>query len=157
MADAAGTRNPSISATGRTGSLLRSGLEETSSLFRLDRRVEPAAFRGPILSQPEMAGLRQIERVVRLGHVRHLGADRIVLDEGEIPTNRSELHVDCTASGFRWAPARPIFEPGDAIFFDELFLHQTGSDPAMPRPRYAVENWFFGGSSFPAEYAPVAV
>ena len=25
---------------------------------------------------------------------------------------------------------RPIFEPGDALFFDELFLHQTGSDPA---------------------------
>ncbi len=41
---------------------------------------------------------------------------------------------------------RPIFEPGDALFFDELFLHQTGSSPEMPNPRYAVENWFFGGS-----------
>ena len=39
---------------------------------------------------------------------------------------------------------RPIFEPGDALFFDELFLHQTGSDPSMPRPRYAIESWFFG-------------
>ena len=27
------------------------------------------------------------------------------------------------------AIVRPIFEPGDALFFDELFLHQTGSDP----------------------------
>ena len=52
---------------------------------------------------------------------------------------------------------RPIFEPGDALFFDELFLHQTGSDPSMPKPRYAIENWFFGGSGFPAEYAPIAV
>lgn len=52
---------------------------------------------------------------------------------------------------------RPIFEPGDALFFDELFLHQTGSDPAMPNPRYAIESWFFGGSAFPADYAPVAV
>jgi hypothetical protein len=51
---------------------------------------------------------------------------------------------------------RPIFEPGDALFFDELFLHATGSDPSMPNPRYAVENWFFGGSAFPAEYAPIA-
>ena len=25
---------------------------------------------------------------------------------------------------------RPIFEPGDALFFDELFLHQTASDPS---------------------------
>jgi hypothetical protein len=52
---------------------------------------------------------------------------------------------------------RPIFEPGDALFFDELFLHQTGSDPSMRKPRYAVENWFFGGSGFPDEYAPIAV
>jgi hypothetical protein len=51
---------------------------------------------------------------------------------------------------------RPIFEPGDALLFDELFLHQTGSDPAMPKPRFAVESWFFGGSAFPP-YAPLAV
>lgn len=52
---------------------------------------------------------------------------------------------------------RPIFEPGDALFFDHLFLHQTGSDPSMPRPRYAVENWFFAGSAFPDDFAPIAV
>jgi hypothetical protein len=52
---------------------------------------------------------------------------------------------------------RPIFEPGDALFFDEMFLHKTGSDPSMPNPRYAIESWFFGGSAFPTEYAPVAV
>jgi hypothetical protein len=51
---------------------------------------------------------------------------------------------------------RPLFEPGDALLFDELFLHQTASDPSMPNPRYAIENWFFGSSSFPADYAPVA-
>jgi hypothetical protein len=52
---------------------------------------------------------------------------------------------------------RPIFEPGDALFFDELFLHQTGSSPTMRKPRFALENWFFGGSGFPADYAPLAV
>ncbi len=52
---------------------------------------------------------------------------------------------------------RPIFEPGDALFFDDVFLHKTGSDPDMPNPRYAIENWFFGGSGFPQEYAPIAV
>ena len=51
---------------------------------------------------------------------------------------------------------RPVFQPGDAIFFDELFLHQTASDPSMPNPRFAVENWFFGASGFPDEYAPLA-
>jgi hypothetical protein len=52
---------------------------------------------------------------------------------------------------------RPIFEPGDALLFDELFLHQTASDPAMPKPRFAIESWFFGASAFPADYAPIAV
>jgi hypothetical protein len=52
---------------------------------------------------------------------------------------------------------RPIFAPGDALFFDELFLHQTGSDPEMPKPRYAIESWFFGPSAFPSDYAPLAV
>ena len=39
---------------------------------------------------------------------------------------------------------RPIFEPGDAMFFDEFMLHKTGSDPAMPNPRYG-------------SYAPIAL
>jgi hypothetical protein len=51
---------------------------------------------------------------------------------------------------------RPIFEPGDALFFDEVFLHQTASDPEMPNPRYAIENWFFGPSAFPGDYVPFA-
>jgi hypothetical protein len=52
---------------------------------------------------------------------------------------------------------RPIFEPGDALFFDEMFLHQTGSDRSMPNPRFAVESWFFGSSAFPPDYAPLAL
>lgn len=52
---------------------------------------------------------------------------------------------------------RPIFEPGDGLFFDDLFLHATGSDASMPKPRYAIENWFFGASGFPVEYGPIAV
>jgi hypothetical protein len=52
---------------------------------------------------------------------------------------------------------RPVFEPGDALFFDEMNLHKTGSDPSMPNPRFAIENWFFGGSAFPEDYVPVAV
>ena len=52
---------------------------------------------------------------------------------------------------------RPIFEPGDALLFDELFLHKTASEPTMRRPRYAIENWFFGASGFPENYVPLAL
>ena len=51
---------------------------------------------------------------------------------------------------------RPIFEPGDALLFDELFLHSTASEPGMRETRYAVESWFFGPSRFPDRYAPLA-
>ena len=51
---------------------------------------------------------------------------------------------------------RPIFEPGDALLFDELFLHQTGIDPAMAKPRLAIESWFFGASRFPGTYVPLS-
>ena len=50
----------------------------------------------------------------------------------------------------------PRFEPGDVMLFDDLFLHRTGSDPAMTKPRYAIESWFFGASGFPRDYAPLA-
>jgi hypothetical protein len=50
---------------------------------------------------------------------------------------------------------RPVFNPCDALLFDELFLHATGADPGMPNTRYAVECWFFGPSAFPTEYAPL--
>jgi hypothetical protein len=52
--------------------------------------------------------------------------------------------------------SRPIFEPGDALLFDELFLHATAASPEMTDTRYAVECWFFGPSAFPAEYPPLA-
>jgi Phytanoyl-CoA dioxygenase (PhyH) len=83
-----------------------------------------------------------------------------------LATNTEEAALDYTISQHKVDEAgvasatqviRPIFEPGDALFFDELFLHQTGSEPSMRKPRYAVENWFFGGSGFPEEYAPIAV
>jgi hypothetical protein len=52
---------------------------------------------------------------------------------------------------------RPVFEPGDALLFDELFLHKTASDPRMRHPRYAIESWFFGASAFPENYVPLAL
>jgi len=52
--------------------------------------------------------------------------------------------------------ARPIFEPGDTLLFDELCIHSTAAEPEMPNPRHAIENWFFAPSAFPGNYAPLA-
>ena len=52
---------------------------------------------------------------------------------------------------------RPIFEPGDVLLFDELFLHSTAADARMKKSRMAIESWFFGASASPGQYAPLAV
>ncbi len=72
-------------------------------------------YRGTMLSARELDALRQIEDVVRLGRVRRIEADRIVLERGETETGPEILHVDCTALGLTNAPATPIFQPGRIV------------------------------------------
>jgi hypothetical protein len=43
---------------------------------------------------------------------------------------------------------RPVFEPGDALIFDHLFLHRTESHPGTTRDRYAIEAWFAAPSGY---------
>jgi len=96
----------------------------------------------------EAPGLEIVPR--RLDHLVETGG------EGTMIANQvSEATAEKAAGEI--GTVRPIFEPGDAMFFDELFLHQTGSDPSMPNPRYAIESWFFAASAFPGDYAPIAV
>ena len=115
-------------------------LEARSQLGRLDSTVLPTMYRGAILNSAEREALTQIERVVRLGRVRRLGAQHIVLENGEIPTERGHIHIDCTATGFSHQPVRPIFE-SDRIVIQSLigatqtyyaamlgFIESTGRD-----------------------------
>ncbi len=87
-------------------------LEAAGQLVRIDPNVEPTMYRCAIVSQVELASLRRITNVVRLGRVLRVGADEIELEEGVIPTDPRQVHVDCSAAGLRLSPARPIFEPG---------------------------------------------
>lgn len=50
---------------------------------------------------------------------------------------------------------RPIFAAGDALLFDDLFLHRTGVGAGMTRSRYAIESWFFAASHFPPNHVPI--
>ncbi|MDT3678531.1 MAG: NAD(P)-binding protein [Burkholderiaceae bacterium] len=90
-------------------------LEAEAFFLRVDRSVEPTMFRGAVISEAELELLRRIEDVVRLGHVRRIERDRIVLDEGTVPTNEKTVHVHCASRGLGRAPLRPIFEPGRVV------------------------------------------
>src|SRR5580658_10431911 len=69
-------------------------------------------YRCATVSQDELASLRRIQDVVRLGRVVHITADRIVLQDGSIPADGGQVYVDCSAAGMRLAPARPVFTGG---------------------------------------------
>jgi NAD(P)-binding Rossmann-like domain len=84
-------------------------LEAAGVFTRIDPDVEPAAFRGPIISEGEVASLRTIERVVRKGKVLGIEPGRIRLDGGDVAIRPDEVCVDCTAAGVPASPLRPVF------------------------------------------------
>jgi hypothetical protein len=55
------------------------------------------------------------------------------------------------------AVVAPVFKAGDAMLFDQLYLHRTGVRPGMTRQRMAIESWFFAGSTFPMQQIPLAL
>ncbi len=54
------------------------------------------------------------------------------------------------------AAVAPVFEAGDALFFDHYCLHRTQFREDLHQTRYALETWFFGSQSFPRNQVPLA-
>jgi hypothetical protein len=80
-------------------------------LLRIDETVEPTMYRCAIVSEPELAQLKTVDDVIRMGHVISLEPGRIVLDEGSVDTNPTALYVDCTGDGLGKRPAVDVFTP----------------------------------------------
>jgi hypothetical protein len=100
-----------VEAAARASSLdeLFERLSAAGQLLRVDEGVVPTMYKSPTASAGELAQLRRIAGVVRLGRVRRIERDAIVLDGGTIPTSPRHLHVHCAARGLNPAPAVPIF------------------------------------------------
>ncbi|MDK9558054.1 NAD(P)-binding protein [Marinobacter sp. M216] len=91
---------------------LVSRLEIDKFFLRIDPDIVPTMFRGAVISEAELELLRQIKDVIRLGHVRRIERDQIILEEGSVPTSEGTMHVHCASKGLSRPPLRPIFEPG---------------------------------------------
>jgi hypothetical protein len=102
-----------IEAMAEAGSVdeLFARLESEGVFLRIDPAVVPTMFRGAVVSESELRLLRQIEDVVRMGHVRRIDRNEIVLDHGKVPTDERTVHVHCAARGLARPALRPIFEP----------------------------------------------
>ncbi len=86
-------------------------LEKETVFLRVDTNRTPTMLHGAIVSEREIELLRRITDVVRMGHVRRIERDAIVLDEGRVPTDERTLHVHCASPALARPPLRPIFEP----------------------------------------------
>ena len=98
-------------------------LEAFGEVRRIDPSVKPEGYHGGFVSDGELAQLRRIRDVVRLGRVTRIESDRIVLARGVVPTSRDCLHIDCSATGIPARPSKPIFA-GDHIALQWVRLAQ---------------------------------
>ncbi len=89
-------------------------LEEAGYFVRIDQAVTPSMFHAATISQAEIAELRRIRNVVRLGRVQSISQSQIVLEKGVLPTGSGVLHVDCSASAIGNVTLKPVFA-GDVI------------------------------------------
>jgi hypothetical protein len=87
-------------------------LEAAGQLLRLDPAVEPTMYRCATISRDELAALRTIPNVVRLGRVQRIERERIVLEHGSVPADPDWLYVHCSAVPFQSTGPEPIFQPG---------------------------------------------
>jgi hypothetical protein len=85
-------------------------LEAAGEWMRIDPRVMPTVYHGAILSKAELAQLRRIQGIVRLGHVKAIDADRMHLEQGSLPLVPGTLVVDCSATGIPSVEAVPIWQ-----------------------------------------------
>ena len=85
-------------------------LEAEGMLLRVDTSVRPTKMQGAIVSESELALVRKINDVVRLGRVRRVEENRIVFDDGVVPASPDAIYVHCAAKGLARPALRPIFE-----------------------------------------------
>lgn len=83
--------------------------EDAGQVMRLDSSTVPTMYRGAMLSVRELARLRSITDVVRLGRLRAIEAHRLVLDDGEVAPRSDTLNVDCSSYGLPNSAPVPVF------------------------------------------------
>ena len=85
-------------------------LEAGGALMRIDPTIEPSTYRCALVSRGEMAQLRKVGEIVRLGRVRAIEQSQIELEQGELGAELDTMYVDCTASGIQPLPGVRVFQ-----------------------------------------------
>lgn len=98
-----------VAANAATADDLFVRLEAAGQLLRLNTDITPTMYHGAIVSLAELEVLRRIKNVVRMGRVRSIERDMILLEHGSMDSDPKRLYVDCSARGVERRPAIPVF------------------------------------------------
>jgi hypothetical protein len=95
--------------------------EKDGVIGRLDpeNRPYPEVFKGATIDNAELAGLRTVKNIVRMGRVTSITDESLFLEEGALPISSSDtLIVDCMADfdhttyGYEFSNDFKVFEAG---------------------------------------------
>jgi len=90
-------------------------LEACGALLRIDRERMPTMFHLATLSVAEVAVLRSLRNVVRLGRVTAIDAGGMQLEQGRVAVEPGTLFIDCTASAVHFKDPAPVFQGGRIV------------------------------------------
>lgn len=102
-------------------------LEREGILFRIDTQTLPTKWRCATVDRRELAGLRRIDDVVRMGRVQRIGGGKISLDRGTVEVLEDSLFIDCSSDGLAKVDPRPMFSEGLVTLQPVFMCQQTFS------------------------------
>ncbi len=89
-------------------------LEDAGVMLRIDRAVTPTMAKTPTLARWELALLREVEDVARLGHLRRVERRGLSFEDGDVPLPPGAAVVHCAADGLPRPAPVPVWTT-DAI------------------------------------------
>ena len=105
-------------------------LEREGIVCRIDPDLLPTKWRCATVERAELAQLRTIANVIRMGRVKRLSAGQIHLDDGTIDAPDDTLFVDCSANGLAKLPPRPLFSE-HLVTLQSVFMCQQTFSAAL--------------------------
>lgn len=100
-------------------------LVESEYIFRLSDEVRPTRNRCATVTRAELAAIRTITDVVRLGRVEEVNSAGLILELGTREFDGDVLYVDCTANGLARIDPVPVFRPGLITLESIAFCNQV--------------------------------
>ena len=90
-------------------------LEASGQMLRIDRSRKPEMFHYATISEGEVALLRQITQVIRMGRVQAVEKEALVFASGKHSMPKDTLYINCTASAVKPRAGEPMFQPGKIV------------------------------------------